>query len=84
MRTYESVLLCPETARIYADFEDLAVSVCPLCTSAYQPGCSTVVVRSTAEHQRRGVVDKETMGRYPCSSWATGRDLVLAAAARYR
>jgi hypothetical protein len=26
---------------IYAVFDDLAVSVCPLRTSSYQPGCST-------------------------------------------
>ena len=26
---------------IYAVVDDLAVSLCPLCTSAYQPGCST-------------------------------------------
>src|SRR5215216_7578768 len=26
---------------VYGVFDDLGVSVCPLCTSAYQPGCST-------------------------------------------
>src|SRR5215211_4502541 len=26
---------------VYGVFDGLGVSVCPLCTSAYQPGCST-------------------------------------------
>src|SRR5215203_608497 len=25
---------------VYGVFDDLGVSVCPLCTSAYEPGCS--------------------------------------------
>ena len=35
------------------------------------PVAVRVAVRFTAEHRRRGVADKEAMGRYPCSSWAT-------------
>ena len=31
----------PGIAPIYAVFDDLEVSLCPLCTSAYQPGCTT-------------------------------------------
>jgi hypothetical protein len=33
--------VCPEIALIWAVFDDLAESLCPLSTSAYQPGCST-------------------------------------------
>jgi hypothetical protein len=32
---------------------------------------SPVAVRFAVEHRRRGVADKEAMGRHPCSSWAT-------------
>jgi hypothetical protein len=43
------MLACPKASGfppIYAVFDDLALSLCPLCTSAYQPGCSTVAVKS--------------------------------------
>jgi hypothetical protein len=33
---------------IYAVFDDLPVSLCPFCTNAYQPGCST----GCSTHQR--------------------------------
>jgi hypothetical protein len=43
------MLACPNASGfppIYAVFDDLALSLCPLCTSAHQPGCSTVAVKS--------------------------------------
>jgi hypothetical protein len=55
----------------------------PPHTDLYQLGCSTVAIRYTAEHRRRGVGDKEAVGRYPCCSWATV-DRGLAGAARRR
>jgi hypothetical protein len=39
-----AVLVRPEVVLIYADCDDLETSLCPLCTSAYQPGCTTVAV----------------------------------------
>ena len=37
------------TSIVYADFGDLLEKLCPLCTSAYQPGCSTVAVNFRAQ-----------------------------------
>src|SRR5215216_6325076 len=41
---------------IYAVFDDLAISICPLCTNAYQPGCSpgcsTFFGRASATRRR--------------------------------
>jgi hypothetical protein len=40
-------------------FDDLAVSLCPLCTSAYQPGCSTCVVANSCS---RGSLRRVSVG----------------------
>ena len=38
---------------VYGVFDDLALSLCPLRTSSYQPGCSTIAVRFLAVHITR-------------------------------
>ena len=46
----------PEIALVYAVFDDLGVSLCPVRTSAYQPGCSTVAVHLSASIRARDEV----------------------------
>ena len=41
----------PGIALIWAVFDDLGVLLCPLCTSVYQPGCSTVAVNPFEQTQ---------------------------------
>ncbi len=52
----------PGIAPIYADFDDLAESLCPLCTSAYQPGCSTVAVKSFEQTRMVDLIPGDNRG----------------------
>ena len=45
-RPFQCVLVCPAIGLIYGVFGDFGECVCPLRTTLYQPGCSTVAVRS--------------------------------------
>ena len=51
-----------EIALTYAVFDDLAVSLCPLRTSSYQPGCSTVAVNTFEQTRMADLIPGDNRG----------------------
>jgi hypothetical protein len=52
LSTFQPMLVRTEIVLFWAVFDDLAASLCPLCSSAYQPGCSAFGGRAPGGEQR--------------------------------
>jgi hypothetical protein len=52
LRTFQPMLVRTEIVLFWAVFSNLEASLCPLCSSAYQPGCSAFGGRAPGGEQR--------------------------------